>query len=36
MKFVIALDSFKGSISALAACASIENGIQKILPCANP
>lgn len=34
MKFVIALDSFKGSISALAACASIENGIQKILPCA--
>lgn len=34
MKFVIAIDSFKGSISALAACNSIENGIKKVLPCA--
>jgi len=32
MKFVIALDSFKGSVSASAACAALEKGIKKARP----
>ena len=35
MKFVIAPDSFKGSISAQDACAAIKRGIEEIIPSAS-
>ena len=35
MKIVVALDSFKGSVSSAQACASIEKGIKKTMPTAS-
>jgi glycerate kinase len=34
MKFVIAPDSFKGSLSAIEVCTAIERGIKKVIPTA--
>ena len=32
MKFVIAIDSFKGSVSSAQACASVKKGLLKAIP----
>ena len=32
MKFVVAIDSFKGSVSSLQACASVKKGLLKAIP----